>query len=93
MKSARYLKDVCNLAEGLSAAGWPTAGVSSGTKATWTTTSKQDGMASLMGNLTYSTEDANQNRPARHHIPSVRNGTATLKQAAGLYQQFRQGAG
>ena len=55
-----------------------------------------DGMASLMRNLTYSTEDSNLNRPAQHNIPivgDVRNVTATLKQATGLYQQFRQSAG
>ena len=93
---ARYLKDVCNLAEGTVGTRVANCRRIERYEGDLDDHFQADGMASLMRNLAYSTEDANQNRPARHHIPidgKVRNGTATLKQAAGLYQQFRQGAG
>ena len=92
----RYLKDVCNLAERTVGARISNCKRVERYEGDLDGHFQADGMASLMRDLTYSTEDANRNRPARHKIPivgDVRNGTATLKQAAGLYQQFRQGAG
>ncbi len=57
---------------------------------------KANGFVSLLRSLTYSTEDANWNLPVRQNVPidgNLRNGTVTLKQAAGLYQKFRRGTG
>ncbi len=48
----------------------------------------------LIQKLTYSTQDARENKPPRHRIPikgDIRNGTATLKQAVSLYVDFRSG--
>ncbi len=92
----RYLKDVCNLAERTVGSRISNCRRVERYEGDLDDHFQADGMASLLRNLTYSTEDANRNLPARHHIPivgNVRNGTATLKQAVGLYQQFRQSAG
>ena len=92
----RYLKDVCNLAERTVGSRISNCRRLERYEGDLDVHFQADGMASLMRNLTYSTEDENRNRTARHHIPidgNVRDGTATLKRAAGLYQQFRQGAG
>ena len=92
----RYLKDVCNLAERTVTARVSNCRRVERYEGDLDDHFQADRMVSLMHSLTYSTEDATQNRPARHNMPivgNVRNGTATLKQAAGLYQQFRQSAG
>ena len=91
----RYLKDVCNLAERTVTARISNCRRVERYEGELDDHFKADRMVSLMRCLAYSTEDAIQNRPARHNIPivgNVRNGTATLKQAAGLYQEFRQSA-
>ncbi len=93
---SRYLRDVCHLAEGTVGSRVSNCKRVERYEGDLDDHFQADGMASLMQSLTFSTQDANQNRPARHKIPiagNVRNGTATLKQAAVLYQQFRQGAG
>ena len=51
-----------------------------------------DGLASLLERLTYSTEDATNRRSPKHKVPingNVRTGTATLKTAVTLYREFR----
>ena len=51
-----------------------------------------DGLASLLERLTYSTEDATYRRRPKHMVPingDVRTGTATLKTAVTLYREFR----
>lgn len=51
-----------------------------------------DGLASLLEHLTYSTEDATYRRSPKHKVPingNVRTGTATLKTAVTLYRDFR----
>ena len=91
-----YLKNVCNLAERTVAARISNCRRVERYEGDLDVHFQTDRMVSLMRSLTYSTEDANQNRPTRHNIPIVgnlRNGTATLRQAAGLYQKFRQSAG
>jgi len=53
---------------------------------------EKDACRSLLEKLSYSTDDENHNRPAKHKIPingNVKNGTATLKQAVNLYVEFR----
>lgn len=55
---------------------------------------ERDGMRTLLERLRYSTADARAGAPARHRIPidgDVRNGTATLRNAANLYLDFRNG--
>lgn len=55
---------------------------------------ERDGMRTLLERLRYSTADARVGAPARHRIPidgDVRNGTATLRNAANLYLDFRNG--
>ncbi len=45
----------------------------------------------LLFRLTYTTEDERQSRQPRHSVPingNIRNGTATLKQATGLYIRY-----
>ena len=54
-----------------------------------------DGLASLMDRLTYSTEDRQYRRRPKHKVPingNLHNGTATLKAAVRLYQEFRRSA-
>ena len=92
----RYLKDVRNLAEGTVGTRISNCRRVERYEGDLDVHFQADGMASLMRSLTYSTEDADRNRLARHNIPmvgNIRKGTATLKQAVGLYQQFRQSAG
>ncbi len=92
----RYLEDVCSLAKRAVTARVSNCRRVERFEDDLDVHFKEDGMVSLMRRLTYSTEDANQNRPTRHKIPiagNVLNGTATLRQAAGLYQKFRQNAG
>ena len=51
-----------------------------------------DGLASLLERLTYSTEDATYRRSPNHKVPingNVRTGTAALKTAVSLYREFR----
>ena len=51
-----------------------------------------DRMQMLLNRLSYSAGDERQNRPPHHQVPiagNVRNGSATLKGAVSLYQQFR----
>ena len=51
-----------------------------------------DRMDDLIDRLTYSTEQERRNRPTRHKVPirgNLRTGSATLKQAARLYREFR----
>lgn len=55
---------------------------------------RKDQGASLISKLTYSSDDQRAQRPARHNIPidgNIYNGTATLKQAAKLYFDFKSG--
>lgn len=55
---------------------------------------ERDGLGSLIASLVYSTEDESQGRKPRHHVPikgNVRTGTASLKNAAVLYRDFRNG--
>ena len=92
----RYLKDICNLAERTVTARVSNCKRVERHEGDLDDHFNTDCMFSLMRSLNYSTEDANQNRPARHSIPivgNVRNGTATLKQASGLYQKFRYSVG
>ena len=54
---------------------------------------EKDGLATLLARLSYSAADERQNRPARHRVPisgNLRSGSATLKSAVSLYQQFRK---
>ena len=47
----------------------------------------------LLWRLTYSTDDQDRGRAPRHSVPingNLRTGSATLKQATGLYVQFRR---
>ena len=47
----------------------------------------------LLWRLTYSTDDQATGRTPRHSVPingDLRTGSATLKQAVGLYVQFRR---
>ena len=51
-----------------------------------------DTMRTLLSRLRYSADDEDKNLPPRHQIPIYRNlrtGSATLRQAVSLYQQFR----
>ncbi|MDR1684851.1 MAG: hypothetical protein LBR82_00140 [Desulfovibrio sp.] len=51
----------------------------------------EDQLSALLFRLTYSKEDQRQNRPPRHAIPidgDIYNGTATLRSAVRLYQEF-----
>ena len=55
-----------------------------------------DTMRTLLSRLIYSADDEGKNLPPRHQVPiygNLRNGSATLKQAVSLYQQFRRGIG
>ena len=93
---SRYLRDVCDFAEHTAASRVSSCKRIERYEGDLDDLFKADGLVSLLRSLTYSTEDANRNLPARHNVPingNLRNGTATLKQAAGLYQKFRQGAG
>ena len=52
-----------------------------------------DQCQSLLWRLTYSTDDQDRKRTPKHNIPidgNLRTGSATLKQAVGLYVQFRR---
>lgn len=52
-----------------------------------------DGMRRLFADLAYSTDDERRGASPRHKIPifgNVRNGTATLKNSATLYYDFRR---
>src|SRR6266852_1948656 len=52
---------------------------------------RRDGMASLLGQLTYSRSDERGGVSPRHDIPidgDVVNGTASLRNAANLYRLF-----
>ena len=52
-----------------------------------------DGMSRLLAALAYSTDDERRGASPRHKIPifgNVRNGTATLKNSATLYYDFRR---
>lgn len=52
---------------------------------------RDDKCKTLLARLTYSTNDERYGRPPHHSVPingNVRNGTATLKQAVGLYIRF-----
>ena len=47
----------------------------------------------LLWRLTYSTNDQDSGRTPRHSVPIIgdlRTGSATLKQAVGIYVQFRR---
>lgn len=51
----------------------------------------KDKCQDLMNRLCYSTQDERNNAPVRHRIPingNQRTGSATLKQAVGLYIRF-----
>ncbi len=51
-----------------------------------------DTMRTLLSRLIYSADDEEKNLPPRHEVPingNLRNGSATLRQAVSLYQQFR----
>lgn len=53
----------------------------------------QGGIEQLLDRLAYSTEDQRRDAPQRHRVPingDVRTGTATLRNAALLYLEFRQ---
>lgn len=53
----------------------------------------KDGLKQVVNELTYTKDDKNENRETRHPIPIDGNkytGTATYKQAANLYIQFRE---
>lgn len=55
---------------------------------------ERDRMVDLLGRLAYSTTDERTHTPPRHGIPitgNVYNGTATLRSAATLYKDFKQG--
>ena len=52
---------------------------------------KQDKLLTLLDKLSYSKDDQRQNRPPRHNIPingNIHTGTATLRGAILLYQEF-----
>lgn len=52
-----------------------------------------DQCQNLLWRLTYSTDDQDQKRRPKHKIPidgNLKNGSATLKQAVGLYAEFRR---
>ncbi|MDY0259717.1 MAG: hypothetical protein RBR41_08630 [Desulfovibrio sp.] len=52
---------------------------------------KRDQFSALLGKLSYSKEDQHQSHPPRHVIPidgDIYNGTATLRSAIRLYQEF-----
>ena len=58
-----------------------------------------DGMLGLLNKLEYTVEDESYNRPPRHSIPikgskksSMREGTASLKDAVKVYCDFRNGS-
>ena len=54
----------------------------------------RDRLASLIDRLAYSAADERNNAPPRHHVPiggDLRKGSATLKRAATLYREFREG--
>lgn len=54
--------------------------------------SKDEG-ASLMEQLSYSTDDERQNIKQKHKVPidgNIREGSATLKSAVKLYMEFRK---
>jgi len=54
---------------------------------------EQDRLHGLLARLKYSTNDQRENRLARHRVPiegDVRNGSATLRSAVGLYKEFRE---
>lgn len=56
----------------------------------------KDKCKELLFRLTYTTEDERQGRQPRHSVPingNIRNGTATLKQAAGLYIRYLEDYG
>ena len=93
---SRYLRDVCDLAERTAASRVSDCRRIERYKGELDDLFKADGLVSMLQSLTYSTEDANRDLPARHNVPingNLRNGTAPLKQAAGLYQKSRPGAG
>jgi len=53
---------------------------------------EKDNCRTILNKLTYSKDDENHNRLAKHKIPingNIRNGTATLKQAVNLYIEFK----
>ncbi len=55
-----------------------------------------DQCQNLLWRLAYSTDDQDRKRPPIHKIPidgNVLKGTATLKQAVGLYAEFRRNRG
>ena len=55
-----------------------------------------DQCQNLLYRLTYSTDDQDRKRQPKHDVPidgNLRNGTATLKQAVGLYTEFRRNTG
>lgn len=56
----------------------------------------EDRMGGLLARLAYSAEDERRGAQQLHQVPirgNVRNGTATLKSAANLYREFREGDG
>ena len=56
----------------------------------------EDCMGGLLARLAYSAEDERRGAQQLHQVPirgNVRNGTATLKGAANLYREFREGDG
>ncbi len=55
-----------------------------------------DGLEALLDRFSYSKADERSRRPQKHNVPingNVHNGTATLKQAIGLYKAFRDAQG
>ncbi|KAA6336017.1 hypothetical protein EZS27_015792 [termite gut metagenome] len=53
---------------------------------------EKDRCSKIIFDLTYSTDDEREHRKAKHPVPidgNIRNGSATLKQAVGLYVKFR----
>ena len=54
----------------------------------------RDGLECLIARLAYSTTDRRHNTPPRHSVPiegDLRDGSASLKSAATLYKDFREG--
>lgn len=54
----------------------------------------RDGLEGLIARLAYSTTDRRHNTPPRHSVPiegDLRDGSASLKSAATLYKDFREG--
>ncbi len=52
---------------------------------------KEEQFSALLSNFSYSKEDQRHNRPPRHAVPidgDIYNGTATLRSAIRLYQEF-----